>query len=76
MTMRTIRTSAGDFNLRFASEFEDTRSEIVRRIANRLGYPSGRSSNASGSWSHWELAMGWPDANGGLRVAREITVFI
>lgn len=72
MTIKTIRTSAGDFKIRADEHTTDT--DIAARIARKLGYKDAWVTNSSGSRNSYQINMG-KASDRSMSVARTITVY-
>jgi hypothetical protein len=72
MTIKTIRTSAGDFRIR--TDETATDHDIALKIARKLGYRAARATNSSGSRNSWEALLGY-NVGSGLNVHKTVTVY-
>ncbi len=72
MATFTIRTSAGDFNIR--GDEHTTEQEINMKVARRLGYSAARSTNSGGARGSYQLNLGKRYGDG-MSVSRTITVY-
>lgn len=72
MTLKTIKTSAGDFKVRVDEYTTD--ADIARKIARKLGYRDGWATNSSGSRGSFQASIGNTSGRS-MSVARTVTVY-
>ena len=73
MTLKTIRTSAGDYRIKFDDTTTD--DDIASKIARRLGYRAAWVTNSSGARGSFEANLGRMTGNRQMSVSRAITIY-